>query len=398
MNLKHIKIILKKELTDFLRDKRTLFSSIFLPAIILIVLFYFLGNSSDNFENDMKENIKISLTKDSQTKESEDFLKEQFKDAKNIKVKNFDDPNQALKDEKVNILIEIENDFTQKLDSTKPFKVKLLYDESKLKSSGSLNLVISILENSKKQIASERLVELEQNPDILDPFVIDQKDMSKENKSGSSVLTMIIPMLLTILLAQSGIAAATDLVAGEKERNTFESLLTTKASRLSILIGKYFTIIILSFLTVTSSLVAYVISFKMNPGMLGSTESISLDPIAILLTILIMIALGCTFSGISITLSTYAKSFKEAQTYLGFLIIVSMIPAYATMFMQVSSIKVYMYFVPILNTIVSIKMALSSNINYLYLFFALISTLVYVVLTLTIAVKMFNKEKVLFRN
>ena len=88
---------------------------------------------------------------------------------------------------------------------------------------------------------------------------------------------------------------------------------------------------------------------------------------ALLLSILIIISLGMVFAAIQLAVSTYARSFKEAQTYLSFLIILAMVPGYATMMMQPDDLQLFMFFVPLLNAIASLKMSLGGVINYTYL-------------------------------
>jgi len=98
------------------------------------------------------------------------------------------------------------------------------------------------------------------------------------------------------------------------------------------------------------------------------------------------------------SLSTYAKSFKEAQTYMSFLLIIVMIPAFSTMLMQPNDIPAYMFLVPVMNTLAAFKIVLGGSINYFYLLMALGSSLVYVGITLWLAATLFKKEKVLFRS
>ena len=105
-----------------------------------------------------------------------------------------------------------------------------------------------------------------------------------------------------------------------------------------------------------------------------------------------------TFSALQIALSTYAKSFKEAQTYLSFLMIGVMIPGYATMFMQPKEIPVYMFFVPVLNALSALKTVFGYSINYTYLFITLGSSVVYVIISLWLTSSLFKKEKYLFRS
>jgi sodium transport system permease protein len=134
---------------------------------------------------------------------------------------------------------------------------------------------------------------------------------------------------------------------------------------------------------------------------MGSGQNISgfFVPIpALILAILLAMALGMTFAGIQIALSTYAKSFKEAQVYLSFLMIAAMIPSYANFFTQPADIPFYYYFIPVINTVSAFKVVLGGTINYLHLLIAFLSSVVHVIIALGIAVSMFNREKVLFRS
>ena len=103
-------------------------------------------------------------------------------------------------------------------------------------------------------------------------------------------------------------------------------------------------------------------------------------------------------TAIQLAISTIARTFKEAQTYLSFLIFIAMVPSYATMMMQPDDLQLYMFFVPLLNAIASLKMSLGGVINYTYLTIGLGTSLVYVILSLMLAAWMFNREKFLFRN
>ena len=183
---------------------------------------------------------------------------------------------------------------------------------------------------------------------------------------------------------------------------TLEPLLTTRASRLSILLGKYFTINIFTFVSVLSTLAGFVISYIINPetitmGM-GNVGGVKLQPAAVLLTLAVIVLMGMTFSGIQLAISTFARSFKEGQTYLSMLIFAVMIPSYASMMMQANDIKMYMFSVPVLNTISSLKMILGGVFDYSKLFLALGTSVLYVVLALYLSVLMFKKESVLFRS
>ncbi len=322
----------------------------------------------------------------------------------NIKlVESPEDPIEAIRNDEMRFVLDVEKDYASRLEEGIPYSITVIYDQSDTKSSGSYGILAAAIDKYNQRIVQESLIDLGINPQILVPVQLVQSNVADENSSGNLMLMMILPMLASILIAVGGIPAATDLVAGEKERGTFEPLLTTQAGRLSILLGKYMTVTLFSILSVIAQLIGVMIGGIISPGFLtmgevGGDLSFSIPIPALVLTILITITLGMVFSAIQLAISTYAKSFKEAQTYLSFLIFVAMIPGYATMMMQPDDLKIYMFFVPLLNAIASLKMILGSTINYTFLGIALGTSAVYVILSLIFAASLFNKEKFLFRS
>lgn len=404
MKLKHIWIVFLKEVKDIVRDKKTILTSIIVPMVLIPLLSILAGGSVQNMQKDIVENVTVALSTESDTAEIRELVeKEILADFPNISLLEVDDPIAALSDSKVRLVLEIDKDFKVKLNEGKPFLIKLVYDKSQAKSEGSIGIVSHAINEFNSRIISNRLADLGVDEDILQPAKIEETNIANEAKSSLSILSMVLPIMLVILISAGGIAPATDLIAGEKERNTFEPLLTTKAGRSSLLMGKYLTVTLFSFVSAITSILGMVIGYIIAPqsmtmGAGAELSGVSISMTAIGFILLISILMGMTFAGIQIAISTYAKSFKEAQTYLSFLIIITMIPGYATILMQPNEIPLYMFIVPILNTISAFKIVLGMSINYTYLTMALVSSVVYVAISLKIAVLLFEREKVLFRS
>ncbi|NLN64464.1 MAG: ABC transporter permease [Clostridiaceae bacterium] len=403
MRLKHTITVLKKEVLDIARDKKSLFSNILLPIIIMPVLMLLVGSGTKKFTQEMKENITVALTQESASPEAQEFLKNQIAiHDENIIIKDpVENPEEAVKTGYVKLVVVLDKDFQIKYERNEPFSIKILFDDSKSSSGGSVSVLERAIEKFNNVTTNKRLEEMGIDPEILTAVVQEKVNMT-EGSPGNMILSMLLPMLIAMLVAVGGIPAATDLVAGEKERMTLEPLLTTRASRLSILLGKYFTINIFTFVSVLSTLAGFVISYIINPetitmGM-GNVGGVKLQPAAVLLTLAVIVLMGMTFSGIQLAISTFARSFKEGQTYLSMLIFAVMIPSYASMMMQANDIKMYMFSVPVLNTISSLKMILGGVFDYSKLFLALGTSVLYVVLALYLSVLMFKKESVLFRS
>ncbi len=404
MKLKHVMIVLRKEVKDLLRDRRTIISSILLPMILIPVINIVMGGGIQKFEKDMNENVMVALSRSSNSPEARELVQERILSKNpNIVLVDAEDPVKALENNEIRCILEIENSYAEKLEDGQPIQITLQYDESKTKSQAAADIVSRAIDRFSEEVVEERIAALGLDPDFLLPVQVERKNLAPNDMGNNMMLQMMLPFMISILVAVGGIPAATDLVAGEKERNTFEPLLTTMPDRGSLLLGKYLAVTLFSMVSLVAILVGLSIGYIINPNSLTigidtQLQGISLDPLAVVLALLITVALGMTFSGIQIALSTIAKSYKEAQTYLSFLMLAAMVPGYATMFMQASDLSPVMFVMPVMNTVAAFKMILGGSINYFNLVLALVTSIIFVILTLMFAASLFKKEKVMFRN
>ncbi|MGE5614279.1 MAG: ABC transporter permease [Bacillota bacterium] len=404
MKLKYVWIVFKKELKDIIRDRRTIITSILLPMVLIPLINIFVGGGVQKFQKDINENIAIALSASSNTPEIKRLMQEKILQANpNLKLVETDNPVEALNNEEVRCIIDFEKDYKEKLEKGIPFKITLQYDESRTRSQAGADFVAEAIRSFESGIVAERLAALGIDEKLLHPVEIERSNIAPNQQNGSNmVLQMLLPLMASLLVAIGGIPAATDLVAGEKERKTFEPLLTTLPSRGSLLLGKYLTVTLFSFVSVIAIMTGLAIGYLVNPnsltmGLGNQLNGFNVQPLALVLALLITILLGMTFSGIQIAISAFARSYKEAQTYLSFLMIAAMIPGYATMFLQPGDLTVVMFLLPVMNTIASFKMLLGGMVNYGYLFISLAVSLVFVALTLWLAASFFSKEKIIFR-
>lgn len=398
MKIKHILTVFKKELKDMIRDKRTIVSTIIVPMIILPVLYFFMGNGVDSIEKDVTENLTVGIV--NYTENKEDFLKNNiFIQDEAIKINNTEDAKEELKKGNIRIAIEIDENYEEKLLNNEKINVKVYYDSTKMTSSSSVSIIENYFNIFNSNLLAKRLSSLGINPDIITPTVIENMDVAPEEVKGNTTLSMIVPMLLAVLLATAGAPAAIDLIVGERERKTFEPLLSTKADRLSILLGKYFAISTFSAISLISSMMGVFIGMKVSPSMFGENLSIvsNTSVVAIILAILAVILFGFICSSIQMILSAFAKTIKEGNTYVSFLTFAIMIPAYATMFMQPGDVETYMAFIPALNIIALLKMVIGNMLDYNYIILTVLSSIVFLVICLIITFKLFKKESMVIR-
>ncbi|MBM7615332.1 ABC transporter permease [Alkaliphilus hydrothermalis] len=398
MNYKHIAIVLKKELKDIFRDKRTWLAGVLIPVMVFPLMFYLMGMGRSKMENNLKQDIPIAI--EAQGEESQ--LISYIKNAEGLKVMKVEDAYESLKAGEIKTIIHLEEGFEEKIKGQIPANVKLIYDEVSSESTMATATVQNVIMGYTEGVRLGRLAELGIDPQKLQPTIINREAYvpeGEESKGGGEalmLLTFLLPFLLMLYPVIGGMPAAIDLGAGEKERLSLEPLLSTGADRLSILVGKYLTILLASVIGVITSLAGLVVSAKMNPDMMPMELSIS--PISILILVGVSMLIAMMLSGVMLAISVFAKSYKEAGTYLSPITIVLMVPAYLTMFMDLRTISTNLFFIPILNAVLLMKEVLVDIINPVHIAITFSMSFALVVASLLFTKYMFNKESVIFRS
>ncbi|MBW4827811.1 MAG: ABC transporter permease [Clostridiaceae bacterium] len=388
---KFTKIVFKKEIMDTFRDKKTIFSSIIIPIIIFPLIAFVIGLGSSDMVKESKEPVQIALLS-----EENNGLEMFLKSNDNVNIIKTKDYKKTLDKLEAKVVVKIGEDFDEKIKNGEKPEINLIYDDTSQKSEMAKSRIEQIILSYTNHIVVKRLENEGINPQILEPVDIKSSSVSKEGGTGLLLFSMLLPFMLTIWSAVGGIPAATDLGAGEKERQTLEPLLTTKANRISILMGKYFTVVLAGIIATTASLIGFLIATKINPEFLGESATLSIKSIAIITLVCLEMALA--FSSIELAISFYARNFKEAQTYLSPVSILLMVPAYLTMFVDGRAVPEYYFHIPIINTIGIIKEVIVSVYDFKHILITTGWNLVYIALFLMITVKMFEKETVIFRN
>ncbi|MDD3304383.1 MAG: ABC transporter permease [Clostridia bacterium] len=413
MNFKHIGIVFKKEMKDAFRDKKSVLSNIFLPLVLIPLIYYCMNFFIKSTNKEVEENMKISIVSTDNGVEANQFTKENIIGGDKIEIvsNTYEQAKAALKNGDINCIITYEEAFFANLDKGIMSNIKLEYNSQKSASQIGAEMLKSKIMVLNQKLATEKLAQMNVSPEILNLVNITGNDVSLEdNADGAArndMLIMIIPMYLVIVIVTAGVPIAIDVLAGERERNTFEALLSTKANRLSILIGKYMAILVFSIIAIIMSFIGLLLGIVMNPEMFSNgTQEVTMAAIfstmnmgvgPLLLALLSAITLAIAFAGIQIGISTWAKSVKEAQTYLSYMMFPAMILGFATMFMGVGDMQPFMAYIPIFNTIASLKMVLSGVTNYGFLITGVIVNIVFVCIITFFIIKMFKKEKTVIR-
>lgn len=212
------------------------------------------------------------------------------------------------------------------------------------------------------------------------------------------MLNIMVPLLLILGSVGNTVAPSLDLGVGEKERGTLEPLLTTKASRMSLLWGKFLAITIVGIIVSLANLAGLFISMNQTNGMFQGANDINIGLETIILIMILPILLTMVFGALGLSISIYAKSSKEAQTYLSPFTIIAVILVYATMMKDAKSIETYFFSIPIANASCLTKEFLVGIHNTAHIAITFGWMIVYIVAAISFARYMFNKESVIFRS
>lgn len=389
--------VLKKELTDLLRDRKTIAFTILLPILIYPAMFKVMGTTMESSSKEAEKEIKVVIEGD-----KDSSLVEVLKSQDNITIKDVEEPSKALKEGEIELIVNLPKNIDENIAQNKECKIELLVDDQSDKSTIAAGMVNKLLDSYSKQVVQQRLNGIGVESSILTPFNIEQKSGISEDGKMNSTANMImgmLPAMIVILLLTPTMGLAADMGAGEKERGTFEPLLSTSGSRSSLLWGKIASMAIIAGIALVASMASLMVSFKGYIASVAGTEiSLDINSKAIALVVLFALLIIISICTLQIGVSIYARSTKEANTYLSGLMLPMMLLVFVPMYMNVKSIKSIFFHVPLINAVCVMKEALFGIYNLQHILMVLGWHIVYILLIVSVARYMFSREEVVFRS
>ncbi len=396
MNFKKILTIYKKEMLDILRDKRTVLSAIVVPIILYPLLI--IGMSSLMSRQEQKiENQSATIYIDNQVKDNNSAkITEALASAKNIQIMNeVDDPFALLDENLVKAVLTISDSISD--TGYQIIKVKISYNASDEKATSLFSQINKVIQEVKDDIVGERLKEINIASDILNAVEVLEDNVAPPEQMFGFFIGKILPYLLIMMIISSGAVVASDLVAGEKERGTLETILVSAAYRNELVFGKYLTIITISFITIFLNLFSMYISIQHMLSQSGlELENVDLPIGNFALILVAMLPLVTLIAAILLSISTFSRNIKEAQSYQMPLMLVGMMAAMISMF-PAFELNVGMALIPIVNIALLFKDIMMNNFNLNLFLIVVGSTLFLDLIAIYFSVNLFNNESILFR-
>lgn len=347
--------VLWKEIRENLRDKRTVFSALIYGPLIGPVLFVLLMNTMVGREMKKAEGpLKVPVIGAEYAPNLIGALKQQGL----VPQAPIADPDKAVRDRDTDVVLRIPADFGKAWTKGKPAQVELIYDASQMGSSTPRERIEGMLKNYSRQQGALRLLARGLSPSTATPMVVSKRDQSTP-QSRAGLALGILPYFFVLAIYIGGMYLAIDLTAGERERQSLEPLFANPVARWRILTGKLGAIGTFSLASLVLTAVAFSIAATFMPAeKLGM--SFDLGPSFIGQAILLELPLIAVFAVLETLVAAFAKSYREAQTYLGLLMILPILPSILMSFMPVKPAH-WMYAVPLLGQQIGVSDLLRGN-------------------------------------
>jgi len=402
MSLRMVGVVYRKELIDSLRDRRTVVSMIFVPLIVMPLLTIGMGILSVSIVGQARREVPRVMILGGQ--DSPRVMAE-LMGVKGLRIVPANpDYAEEISNKQIRAAVEIPEGFDAKLAAGEPVTVTIYMYQGELRSGFGANRLQRFFSDLRDRTVREHL-EAQQLPQSLaHPFDIDQKNVAPPEKVGGAVLGGMVPYFVILLCMTGAMYPAMDLTAGEKERGTIETILCSPVSRVHLVLGKFLMVLTASIATAVLAIASMAASFGAGKQMLLSITNGAAEP-ALQVTItgtavasifLVVLPLAVFFSAALLSLSLFAKSFKEAQSYISPLMVLVVLPAVAAVLPGVE-LSPTLALIPVLNTSLVGKEIITGTYHWWLIALIFLSSSVYAGAALAIAVKLFQREDVLFR-
>jgi sodium transport system permease protein len=397
MNFKRVMTVYKKEMLEMFRDKRTILSTIVLPFVLYPILFVGVSSLMIRQTAKLEKQGATLMITDSINDKSSQIIVNQLHKIENFDFLPVSTAAQKMYQDKVLHCIITIRDSLQ--DSGIPvYIISVQLDKSTDRGKLINEKVGEALKKAETDLLKYRLAEHGLNAEIVSTITVTQKDTSSAQKKLGSLLGAILPYLLIMLLIAGASVVAGDLVAGEKERKTLETLLVSSAHRNEIVMGKYFTVITFALINVAVNLFSLYFSMRNIASQSGlALAGVKFPTNGFLMLFLALIPLATLYAAILLSISTFSRNMKETRSYEQPILLVSMLLAMSSFFPAIE-LNNGLALIPVINISLLFKAVMMNDYKLSHLLITIGSTLVLDIAAIFMTVKLFNNEGVLFRS
>ena len=396
--------LLVKEIVHLFRDTKTIVQTVVVPTFITplligAVIWYISSIAVDEgkktYDVAVYDEVNTELT-----------VKLQESDRLNILL--MDSIDQVIDDvtnDNSEIGISFGSDFTSQLENNLSGEVTI-YSKNLDNFSQAQGIVSDVIDDYDDQIRNERLNNLNVDENFINPITVLDEDLTTNEEFAGSIIGGLLAFLFIVYIMSGSMYPAIDLGAGEKERGTMETLISTNISSVDIIIGKMFSVTSSAVLTAIFSLLGFAVPLIVIFLFYGDSipenafEIISaiVNPVAIIAMFGLLIPLSIFMGAFMLAVSIYSKNPKEASLLLGNAVIIFFIPAYVPLINPGIELDLVGSLIPCYSFALHTNALIAGNTDWFLYGATLISNIIYCSIAIYVTYIMFDDEKIIFRN
>ena len=333
--------VMLKELRDLSRDRRTLALALLLGPLLYPALMLGIGKLVEmRAATQLEKPLEVSIVGAQHAPNLVAYLASQGIRSKSLP----DDLDAAIRSQSEDVALVIDEDFAAQWRKGEPARIDIVQDSTRRDAEIPVARIRTALQGYAQQMGALRLLSRGINPAVTRPLNIGSRDLATAEAKRGMLLSFILPVLLLITAFIGGAYLIMDATAGERERQSLEPLLATPASRGAIVSGKIAAACVIGLLTLLLTLLSFKLSAQVSSGMARQLD-VSFPAIGKMLVILVpMLLIGTALLSF---LAAAAKSMKEAQSHMTWLMLLPLLPGYVLMANPVKD-KLWQLLVPFL--------------------------------------------------
>lgn len=388
-----IRLLYWRELRSALRERNIVVNSILLPIFLypLLLWLVYLGIS---FVAGQTESYKSRVMLRS-LPEKHGFLKSELQGDEQFELRTSADPEGEIRRGTLDVLADFLPSEGGGKASPDNFRLRLVYDNSKDRSEIARNRLAERLNRYRDRFLEGEAKKLGLPSAALQQFWVEARDRATGRQRGQFILGLMLPLFLVIMLCVGCFYPAIDSTAGEREKSTWETLMTAATARKNIVIAKYLYVSTMATLAAILNLTAMILSMKavlaplLGEGAEGMTFRIPLS--AVPLIVLVTVLLAMFVSAGMMILASFARTFKEGQSMISPFYIACFIPV---IFLQVPGIKftAVLAMIPVVNVAMVFREAIAGVYHWPLILLTLAVEAACIVLALWLAVAILGYE------
>ncbi|SDG71841.1 MULTISPECIES: ABC transporter permease [unclassified Duganella] len=392
-----------KELLELVRDRRTFFFTVFVPVFAMPLIFTGFGFlTSSMFKQASTADMAYAVF----GKEHAPQLAERLAQEKGfheIVLASPDEIKSAIAAERIKFALVIPPGMTEQLAQQQQGVIQLHYN-----SAATIDLtrrrVATILADHNSELREQALSALRLNKQqlafALDPVKLEEHSTANKREQMGAIIGGMLPYILLMVCLMAAMYPAIDTGAGEKERGTLETLLLAPVSRTAIVLAKFLMLFTIGLTSALLMIVSVGLLLHFFGQAIGGDLVLmvrAIGPLDLAMVALMLVPTAAIFAAILLSISVYAKSYKEATGMISPLIIVTILPTLVALLPGVE-LNWRWAMVPLTNVSLAMKELVKGTMDYSMFSVILLSTTVTAGLLLAVCRWWFNREQVLFRN